>query len=101
MKTSPALSAFILSLALAASARAQIAPAAITTAIPASQGPSFARGIFPLDAAWSFTRTDVTPATIPALVNLPHDWSIAGPFSADAPSQRGGAYLPTGVAQFR
>ena len=101
MKTSPALSAFILSLALAASARAQIAPAAITTAIPASQGPSFARGIFPLDAAWSFTRTDVTPATIPALVNLPHDWTIAGPFSADAPSKRGGAYLPTGVAQYR
>jgi beta-galactosidase len=34
-------------------------------------------------------------------VSLPHDWAIAGPFSADAPSRRGGAYLPSGVAQYR
>jgi beta-galactosidase len=104
MKTPPALSALILSLALVVPAGAQTAPtaAAITTAVPATPAsPAFARLILPLDAGWSFHRTDLTPVPSPVLVNLPHDWSIAGPFAADAPSKRGGAYLPTGIAQYR
>jgi beta-galactosidase len=34
-------------------------------------------------------------------LDLPHDWSIEGPFSEDAPAAGNGAYLPTGVAWYR
>ncbi len=34
-------------------------------------------------------------------VNLPHDWSIYGPFSEDHPSGGGGGYLPGGVGWYR
>jgi beta-galactosidase len=70
-------------------------------AIPAS--PAGARLIVPLESGWQFHRTDL-PGADPSkwdIVNLPYDWAIAGPFSADAPSKRGGAYLPSGIAQFR
>jgi len=106
MKTYPALSVFFLSLCFAASANAQTAtpaiPAPVTTAVPANPAsPSFARGIFPLETAWSFERTDVTPAASSILVNLPHDWSISGNFDADAAGKRGSAYLPTGTGHYR
>ena len=34
-------------------------------------------------------------------VNLPHDWSISGPFSQDNPSGGGGGYLPGGIGWYR
>src|ERR1700733_11222529 len=34
-------------------------------------------------------------------LNLPHDWSIEGPFSQDAPAAGEGAYLPTGIGWYR
>jgi beta-galactosidase len=34
-------------------------------------------------------------------LNLPHDWSIAGPFSQDHPGGPGSAYLPAGVGWYR
>ncbi|MCL3781420.1 glycoside hydrolase family 2 protein [Prolixibacteraceae bacterium JC049] len=34
-------------------------------------------------------------------VNLPHDWSIEGPFQKDAPALSRGAYRPTGIAWYR
>ena len=34
-------------------------------------------------------------------LHLPHDWSIEGPFSEDAPAAGKGAYLPTGIGWYR
>ncbi len=34
-------------------------------------------------------------------LDLPHDWSIEGPFSEDAPAGGNGAYLPTGIGWYR
>lgn len=34
-------------------------------------------------------------------LNVPHDWSIEGPFDAKNPTGGGGGYLPSGVAWYR
>lgn len=34
-------------------------------------------------------------------VDVPHDWSIEGPFSADAPTGGDGGFLPTGISWYR
>ncbi len=34
-------------------------------------------------------------------VDLPHDWSISGPFDPEAPSGGGGGYLPGGIGWYR
>ncbi|MGA2052568.1 MAG: glycoside hydrolase family 2 TIM barrel-domain containing protein, partial [Opitutales bacterium] len=72
-----------------------------TTAVPAT--PPGARLTFPLESTWLFHRTDLPNADLSVweTVSLPHDWAMAGPFSADASSKRGGAYLPSGIAQYR
>ncbi len=60
------------------------------------------------DPNWNFKSGDVPGAETPGFdasswqtLNLPHDWSIAGPFSQDAPSGGGGGYLPGGVGWYR
>ena len=60
----------------------------------------------PLDAGWRFSRTDSGSAAMPAfddsgwrLVDLPHDWSAEGPFSAEFAS--GNGYAPGGIAWYR
>jgi beta-galactosidase len=35
------------------------------------------------------------------VLDLPHDWSIEGAFSEDAPAKGNGAYLPTGIGWYR
>jgi beta-galactosidase len=100
MNTRPLIPTLVFSLLLATVAAAKDEPST-NTAVPAS--PLGARLTFPLDSAWTFHRADIAGADAipPAVVDLPHDWSIAGPFDADAPAKRGGAYLPTGTAQYR
>ena len=100
MKLNPIVSAslsFVLLVSPLAAQSAAPAPAAI----PAS--PVGRRLTLPLESDWMFHRTDVPGVDLASwkTVSLPYDWSIAGPYSADAPSKRGGAYLPTGVGQFR
>ncbi|MBN1566784.1 MAG: DUF4982 domain-containing protein [Acidobacteria bacterium] len=60
------------------------------------------------DFGWKFYRGDVAGAQLPGFsdagwksVDLPHDWSIEGPFSQKEPSGGQGAYLPTGVGWYR
>lgn len=36
-----------------------------------------------------------------ASIQLPHDWSIEGPFSQDAPAGARGGFMPTGVGWYR
>ena len=67
-----------------------------------------ARTVLPFDSDWRFSLGDPAAASTPAFadsgwstVNLPHDWSIAGPFSETNPTTGSGAFLPAGVGWYR
>src|SRR4029077_19625198 len=60
------------------------------------------------DFGWKFIREDATNAQQAGFddarwrsLNLPHDWSIEGPYSETAPTGGSGGYLPTGVGWYR
>ena len=60
------------------------------------------------DQQWKFCKGDTEGAQSPDFkdggwrtLDLPHDWSIEGPFSEDAPAAGTGAYLPTGIGWYR
>ena len=61
-----------------------------------------------MDYGWSFTTGDPAGAEQPGFddtgwrsVDLPHDWSIEGPYDQNAPTGGRGGYLPTGVGWYR
>ncbi len=60
------------------------------------------------DSQWRFFKGDTEGAQAADFkdgswrtLDLPHDWSIEGPFSEDAPAGGNGAYLPTGIGWYR
>ncbi|MFN2110450.1 MAG: glycoside hydrolase family 2 TIM barrel-domain containing protein, partial [Anaerolineae bacterium] len=60
------------------------------------------------DTDWRFVQRDVSGAEAIAFddadwrtLDLPHDWSIEGAFSEDAPCGGGGGYLPGGMGWYR
>jgi beta-galactosidase len=60
------------------------------------------------DFGWKFTRGDLPSAQQPAFpdagwrsLDLPHDWSIEGPFAQNEPSAGAGACAPTGIGWYR
>jgi beta-galactosidase len=60
------------------------------------------------DLGWKFIRGDFPGAQMPEFsdsawraLDLPHDWSIEGPFGEKEPSSFCGAYLPTGIGWYR
>ncbi len=60
------------------------------------------------DFGWRFLRGDAAGAEALSYpdggwrrLDLPHDWSIEGPYDAAAPSGGPGGYLPTGVGWYR
>jgi beta-galactosidase len=62
----------------------------------------------PFDAGWQFSRGDFGGAQLADFddsgwrtLDVPHDWSIDGPFDAAAPAGGAGAFLPTGVGWYR
>ena len=64
------------------------------------------RTVLDLDDDWRFSKGDFAAAMVPAFddsawraVNLPHDWSSEGPFSAEYAS--GNGYAPGGVGWYR
>ena len=66
------------------------------------------RIVTPLDTEWRFLRGQATGAegrgfndSSWRVVEVPHDWSIEGPYDQAAPSGRGGGYLPSGVSWYR
>ncbi|RYD22608.1 MAG: DUF4982 domain-containing protein [Verrucomicrobiaceae bacterium] len=70
--------------------------------------PLCARTTVPLDADWSFFQGEAAGAEKPDFdpsswqkVDVPHDWTIAGDFSKDAPTTGSGGWLPSGVAWYR
>jgi beta-galactosidase len=67
-----------------------------------------ARQIIPINADWRFFRGDAADAASSSFdasawerVDVPHDWSVAGPWDKDAPTQGGGGFLPSGVSWYR
>jgi beta-galactosidase len=57
---------------------------------------------------WKFVKADVPSASFPGYndskwkkVDLPHDWSIEGPFDKNNPAYSRGAWLPTGICYYR
>ncbi len=60
------------------------------------------------NAGWKFHLGDLHNAQVPAFadadwreLNLPHDWSIEGDFSASNPATPGGGALPGGIGWYR
>ena len=60
------------------------------------------------DDDWKFSKGDIQDAHLPGLrdenwsqVNLPHDWSIEGPFDKSTVGGETCAYLPTGIGCYR
>ncbi|HYM76842.1 MAG TPA: glycoside hydrolase family 2 TIM barrel-domain containing protein [Candidatus Dormibacteraeota bacterium] len=60
------------------------------------------------DFGWKFQLGDFPGAHVPEFsdsywnkIDLPHDWSIDGPFDEHAPSGFCGGYLPTGIGWYR
>jgi beta-galactosidase len=60
------------------------------------------------DDGWKFMQGDPAGAEAPAFddarwtsVDLPHDWSIAGPIAADNPTGSPGGFFPAGVGWYR
>lgn len=67
-----------------------------------------ARLITPFDRDWRFTRGDAASAEQTAFddsswrrLDVPHDWSIEGPFDAKNPTGGAGGFLPSGVGWYR
>ncbi len=67
-----------------------------------------AREVLPFDLGWKFTLDDPQDAYVPEFddsgwsdVDLPHDWSIEGPYDRNAPTGGSGGFLPTGIGWYR
>ena len=74
----------------------------------AINGFSQARKVTNFDSNWQFIQEDAAGAENPSFddvkwrkLNVPHDWSIEGPYEKTNPSARGGGYLPTGIGWYR
>ena len=66
------------------------------------------RTITAFDNDWKFYKGDASGAEAAAFndndwrsLNVPHDWSIEGPYDRANPTSRGGGYLPSGVGWYR
>jgi beta-galactosidase len=67
-----------------------------------------ARNVTLIDLSWRFMLGDVPEAVDPAYddthwrqLDVPHDWSIEGPFLATNPSGPRGGYAPGGIGWYR
>ena len=70
------------------------------------EGPPRVREAF--DFGWKFLRGDAQGAQQPAFadaawrsLDLPHDWSVEGPFAQNEPSSGPGGNAPTGIGWYR
>jgi len=77
-------------------------------ALIAGNGFAQVRKIESFDANWHFYKGDIQGAEKSSfndsswrLLNVPHDWSIEGPYDKANPTARGGGYLPAGIGWYR
>lgn len=66
------------------------------------------RTIKSFDSSWKFLKADTTDAEQTYFddanwrtLNVPHDWSIEGPYDRNNKTGRGGGYLPDGIGWYR
>jgi beta-galactosidase len=66
------------------------------------------RVVLNFDKDWRFLKDDVLGAETPSFddskwrkLDVPHDWSIEGPYDINNPTGRGGGYLPAGIGWYR
>src|ERR1700742_3693025 len=66
------------------------------------------RDIQNFDKNWRFIKQDAPGADNPAFddsqwrkLDVPHDWSIGGPYDQNNPTGSGGGYLPAGIGWYR
>jgi beta-galactosidase len=81
--------------------------ATVVSAAPTA-GTDSAREVLPFDGDWRFLKADAPGAEQVNFtdgdwrkLDLPHDWSIEGPFAATNKAGGAGAFLPSGVAWYR
>jgi beta-galactosidase len=74
----------------------------------AAEAPAGRRVRASLDSDWQFWKGDLTGAENPGFdasawrsVSLPHDWSIEGPFTPDAPGGGSHGWAPGGIGWYR
>jgi beta-galactosidase len=70
--------------------------------------PAGAGTVMPLDAGWRFLKADPAGAEPVKFadgdwrpLDLPHDWSIEGPFAATNKTGGAGGFLPSGIGWYR
>jgi beta-galactosidase len=83
-----------------------LVPAAASGQTAASSASPRSRESF--DFGWRFLKGDASGAQQPSFddsswraLDLPHDWSVEGPFDQNAKSAGSGGYLPTGIGWYR
>jgi beta-galactosidase len=76
--------------------------------VTSQKGESASRKILNFDADWRFLKDDAKGADAPVfddsgwrILDVPHDWSIEGPYDKENPTSRGGGYLPAGIGWYR
>src|SRR5215469_4915332 len=82
--------------------------AALIVFPPSTPASESGRQRFRMDFDWRFTLGDPPDAEKPTFddkswreLNVPHDWSIEGPWSKDNPSGSAGGYAPIGIGWYR
>src|SRR6266852_2267499 len=83
---------------------------ALLSIVPAAfpQPVAYARVTSSFDTDWRFLKGDAAGAEKPDFddaswrkVNVPHDWSIEGPFDKNSPTGAAGGFLPAGIGWYR
>ncbi|MDP9036936.1 MAG: glycoside hydrolase family 2 [Myxococcota bacterium] len=79
-----------------------------TVGNPPAADPNRVRTLLSMDKGWLFFKGDATGADQGSfadmswrVLDVPHDWSIEGPFDMNAPTTGRGGYLPAGVGWYR
>src|SRR5215471_5289381 len=82
--------------------------ASLTCAAQAARHLEPVRATLAFDGDWRFIKGDPVGAETVALddtkwraLNVPHDWSIEGPFDEASPAGAAGGFLPTGIGWYR
>jgi len=80
----------------------------IIVALLASSALGQVRSTISFDNDWLFQKGDIAGAEAGSFndstwrkLDVPHDWSIEGPFDAKNPTAGSGGFLPSGVAWYR
>jgi beta-galactosidase len=76
--------------------------------LQAQKAKEISRIVLNFDNGWRFIKEDATGAEAPSFddskwrqLDVPHDWSIEGPYDKANPNGRDGGYLPAGIGWYR